>query len=89
MRGERGEPGGELEEQFEFLPPLQVAEILDNRIDPLGDGAHVGRFRRTGPAGSIAAHTSSNSRRGHDRPAAARSPGHDEVTPASHRAWFP
>ena len=66
---ERREPGSELKEQFEFLPPFKVAEILDDQIDPLGDAAHVERFRRTGPAGSIAAHTSSDSRRSHDRPA--------------------
>jgi hypothetical protein len=40
--GKRRKPGGKLEEEFEFLPPFEVGEVLNNRIDPLGDGAHEG-----------------------------------------------
>jgi hypothetical protein len=39
---QRGKPSGKLEEELEFLPPFEVGEVLDNRIDPLGDGAHEG-----------------------------------------------
>ena len=46
---ERGEPGGKLEEELELLPPLEVGKVIDDRVEPLGDGA----LWRSGPGAEL------------------------------------